>query len=202
MPFDSSSQVGQDCWVASCHRLARGLRYLDVGAGDPKSISNTFQLETALGWSGHLVDVSTADQLLAHRPGNVVHRDAFDVDWKQVAATGRFAYMSLDLEPAESTLRALLRILKAGVSFDLATIEHDAYRGNRDVRIAMRAIMESRGYERVASDVLVMNDQDTLSPFEDWWVDPATMNANECRLIACDVQVKAFQTYPRREASS
>lgn len=193
MRFDSESQCGQDAWVASCHGMARNLRYLDVGAGLPVAISNTVQLERCLGWTGHLIDIETADQLAAERAGNVIHRDALALDWNAIADSGRFAYLSLDLEPAETTLRALLRILAAGVQFDLATIEHDAYRFGYDIARAMRAMLEARGYVRVAEDVVTLDGDGRLVPLEDWWVDPATMNVGECRFQAAFVTSEAIR---------
>jgi len=173
--------------------MARNLRYLDVGAGPPVAISNTVQLERVLGWTGHLIDIDTADRLAAERAGNVIHRDALAIDWKEIASSGRFAYLSLDLEPAETTLRALLRILASGVRFDVATIEHDAYRFGYDIARAMRAMLEARGYVRVAEDVVTTNGDGILVPIEDWWVDPETMNVSECRFQASFVTSEAIR---------
>lgn len=46
------SQAGQDEWVCNFFKFKKGGYYLDIGAYDGKVISNTYLLETELGWDG------------------------------------------------------------------------------------------------------------------------------------------------------
>lgn len=50
------SHIGQDAWVAECLRFRRGGFFLDFGAFDGTSISNTLTLERDLGWRGICVE--------------------------------------------------------------------------------------------------------------------------------------------------
>lgn len=50
------SHIGQDAWVAECLRFRRGGFFLDFGAFDGTSISNTLALERDLGWRGICVE--------------------------------------------------------------------------------------------------------------------------------------------------
>lgn len=183
--FTCRSQCGQDGWVAWCLEGKRDGRFLDVGAGDPEIISNTVQLERELGWRGVLIDVETAPRLVKERaPDNYVLSDALEVDWREIARFGRFDYLSLDLEPAEVTLRALVRLLAADVQFTCATIEHDSYRFGEDIANAMRAMLEARGYVCVMRDVLADANDGSRVPLEDWWVDPIVVSEHHARTCA------------------
>lgn len=51
-----ASHIGQDAWVAECLQFKRNGFFLDFGAFDGKTISNTYALEKELGWSGICVE--------------------------------------------------------------------------------------------------------------------------------------------------
>lgn len=50
------SHIGQDAWVAECLNFKRTGYFLDFGAFDGKTISNTYALEKDLGWKGICVE--------------------------------------------------------------------------------------------------------------------------------------------------
>lgn len=50
------SHIGQDAWVAQCLRFKRNGFFLDFGAFDGRTISNTLALEESLGWKGICVE--------------------------------------------------------------------------------------------------------------------------------------------------
>lgn len=50
------SHIGQDKWVAETFRRARGGYFLDFGAFDGITTSNTIVLEKELGWTGICVE--------------------------------------------------------------------------------------------------------------------------------------------------
>lgn len=50
------SHIGQDAWVAECLNFKRNGFFLDFGAFDGKTISNTYALEQDLGWKGICVE--------------------------------------------------------------------------------------------------------------------------------------------------
>jgi hypothetical protein len=179
------SQVGQDIWVAAL--LGPGRTYLDIGAGDPQVISNTYALERR-GWTGILCDIEHEQRLRAERKAVAVYGDAFSVDWDKAIASDRVDYLSLDLEPPELTLRALCALPLDRVRFSAITIEHDSYRGKMAVRKAMRGILSNFGYELVAPDICVRVG-DITCPFEDWWVDPETVAAYTAAYTAAAVRM-------------
>lgn len=50
------SHIGQDAWVAECLNFKKNGFFLDFGAFDGKTISNTYALEKDLGWKGICVE--------------------------------------------------------------------------------------------------------------------------------------------------
>lgn len=180
------SQVGQDAWIA--HLLGPGKTYLDIGAGEPQLISNTYMLER-MGWAGILCDIQHEERLRAERKAVAVYGDAFSVDWDKAIAADRVDYLSLDLEPPELTLRALCALPLARVRFSAITIEHDAYRGKASVRQAMRGILGSFGYELVAPDVCIVIGGKPC-PFEDWWIDPVAVPPDHAANLAALVRAE------------
>lgn len=190
--FLSFSQAMQDEFVI---RLTGGMmdgRFVDIGAGHPRFGSNTYTLETDFEWRGILCDMATEADLRSERSALAVFGDAFAVDWRKeceaIAENGLIHYLSLDIEPPELTMAALLRLPLEHVRFGIITIEHDAYRTGRGIRAAMRGVLSEHGYVRVASDVCVDCDG-SLLPFEDWWVHPAAISVENATAIVDEMKV-------------
>lgn len=171
------SQACQDRFVASVLGLpSTGGLFVDIGAGHPTNGSNTAYLECERGWRGVLCDRQWAHELARWRDSrNMVFSDALDVEWGKVLPTlardGWIDYLSLDLEPPLLTLQVLASLPLQSVRFKVATIEHDLYRRNNSIRMAIRGIMLGHGYELVAEDVCCVIG-DRAMPFEDWWAAP------------------------------
>jgi len=176
-----SSQASQDKFVCHVHKFKRNGFYIDVGAGDPKNISNTFALESELGWGGILIDYNNVNYAPL-RPNSVgINADATSLDYAQLFKTQdvppRVDFLSFDLEvDNNSTLVALKKFsteIMSEYRFSCITFEHDVYRGNKyNTRSESRKIFEAHGYFRVFSDVC------NSSPYEDWYVDPDFVDMN------------------------
>lgn len=170
MNFESHSQVGQDLWVfATLVANGRQLNgtFLDIGACEPIKLSNTYSLEKA-GWEGYLIDndPGAIKLLKAQRTAVVIEADSTKFDFSKLLHK-RFDYLSLDVDSA--TMETLINLIEAGITFRMATIEHDSYRFGGGARDAMRKLLTTEGYELAFADVL---GADGKSPFEDWWVTP------------------------------
>ena len=160
----SNSQAGQDLWVVE--RIADPGTFLDVGCNHPFEWSNTALLED-LGWRGWGVDVAINREDWAKRPGTVaIQADATVLDYREIAGTLSVDYLSLDIDHA--SLAALQRILECGVTFSVATVEHDAYRFGDELREGQRRLLLDAGYRMERADVYA--DGFPGFPFEDWWV--------------------------------
>jgi hypothetical protein len=145
-------------------------RFLDIGANHPTEISNTWALENQLGWKGFLVDNDAycCGLCRTHRLNSVViEDDATKYDYSRLVDK-HFTYLSLDVDSA--TLATLKKLLADGITFTLATIEHDSYRFGTAARDEMRAILTNAGYKLAHADVC--NPESPTMPYEDWWYDP------------------------------
>jgi hypothetical protein len=174
MTFKSYSQVGQDIWIYENQVVRRGITkgtFLDVGACHPTELSNTYALEQ-LGWRGILCDndPGACTLLREQRRGIVVEIDVTKFDWEMISNLPvliPFNYLSLDVDAA--SLAALENLLSHGVTFEMATCEHDRYRFGNGPRDKMRDLLRAAGYIMHRGDVKGM---DGFSEFEDWWWTP------------------------------
>ena len=193
-------QARQDEFVAAVLAKRDGT-FVDVGAGDPIHGSNTYAIETHMGWHGILCDIEHhAKYVSARDPRNVVLSDAFDERLtREIRAlanmnSGRVDYLSLDIEPPFDTLRALVSLPLDAVRFSVITCEHDYYRMPATIKYAMAGILEGYGYVRVAEDVTMIAEGDNAKlfavPVEDWWVDPRAVDVRKARALAKEVNHK------------
>jgi hypothetical protein len=165
MNFISQSQAGQDLFVYQTlvepEQLFTGT-FLDVGCNQPVYWNNTYALEQ-LGWRGLLVDASEEHVKLCReqRKSPVLCADATKFGWP-VGASKRVDYLSLDVDDA--TYAALAHLLEMGVTFRVATIEHDSYRLGPKPRDAIRSRLLVAGYSMVREDVSYGGNA-----YEDWW---------------------------------
>jgi hypothetical protein len=173
MTFTPRSQAGQDVFVRKVLVEGMGITngtFLDVGANHPIDWSNTYELER-LGWTGFLFEnePNACNMLRAGRTSPVLAGDATKIDWRHfIKEHGpHFDYLSLDIDYASHSV--LLEMLVAGMSFNAATIEHNEYNypAGDSPAWAVRALMWSRGYKSVATDVT-----NNGAAFEDWYVGP------------------------------
>lgn len=171
-------QLGQDRFVWLALAGKRRGTFADIGAGEPEHISNTVALERDFGWHGILCDIDFASRLRRERSKrNRVFGDAFRVDWaqefKRLATGGWIDYLSLDLEPPETTIRLFLRLPLDRVRFRIATVEHDFYRdANGQARAdVVHSVMRWHGYELVVEAfVRDISGSERTGYLEDWYV--------------------------------
>ena len=80
MEYKYYSQVGQDKWVSEFFNFKRDGYFLDVGAADGITISNTYFLEKELGWEGLCVEALKVnyDKLITNRTCTCVHNAAYN----------------------------------------------------------------------------------------------------------------------------
>ncbi len=174
------SQANQDVFVLAMLGGITNGTFVEIGASDAKSISNTFLLESEFNWTGICFDISFqswASFKLARRKANFVLGDATRIDFTKVFSAKnlprRCEYLSLDIEPMQNTLKALHRLPLDEYRFKVITYETDFYdpatsRATAEqVRSQARRLLESKNYVRVASDVEIVKG----APFEDWWLD-------------------------------
>ena len=155
--------------------------FLDIGCGDPIFISNTYALEQ-LGWSGWLIDGDPQWGTSCHekRTSPFICADATTVDWLSLLG-GQLLwdYISLDVDHAQ--VAALKNLLKHGIRFRAATVEHDFYRFGPEPRKEIRAYLHAAGYTILCEDVLCNGPE----PYEDFWIDSKRVNPSVASRFSC-----------------
>lgn len=162
------SQEKQDEFVIHMMNGKVG-EYLEVGASHPIDINNTFLLEQH-GWTGLSIDIDDSCRNIwaEKRKNPLIIADALNFDYPQKE---RIDYLQIDVDPSETSFKALLQVLKSKTRFSIITYETDAYADNRFVQPS-RQLLQSEGYKLIKADVMC-----GFGPFEDWYIDPLVIDA-------------------------
>ena len=171
------SQSMQDIFVMSMLDGKRNGVYVEIGADQPRVISNTYLLEKDFDWSGISFELD-ADKVAFFntiRKNKCLCEDATLYDYKSLFQKSNYPkqidYLQLDIDPAEGTLRALKALPLDDYRFSVITYETDVYSSGADIQDEQIEILESHGYQLVAKNVKCEGN-----PYEDWWVDPAIVS--------------------------
>lgn len=144
--------------------------YVEIGAGEPIDINNTYFFETALGWKGISIDISKdlSGRWYPVRKNLLLSEDATLSNYPMLLqnAPQVIDYLSLDVDGYYDTV--LEKLSSAKRIFKVITIEHDFYRYGDQYRKKEREILTSQGYHLLCPDVC-----HTGKAFEDWWIHPS-----------------------------
>ena len=173
------SQSMQDIFVMSMLDGKRNGVYVEIGADQPRVISNTYLLEKDFDWSGISFELD-ADKVAFFntiRKNKCLCEDATLYNYKSLFEKLNYPkqidYLQLDIDPAEGTLRALKTLPLDDYRFSVITYETDVYSSGADIQDEQIEILESHGYQLVAKNVKCEGN-----PYEDWWIDPAIVSEN------------------------
>ena len=171
------SQSMQDIFVMSMLNGKRNGVYVEIGADQPRVISNTYLLEKDFDWSGISFELD-ADKVAFFntiRENKCLCEDATLYNYKSLFEELNYPkqidYLQLDIDPAEGTLRALKTLPLDDYRFSVITYETDVYSSGADIQDEQIEILESHGYQLVAKNVKCEGN-----PYEDWWVDPTIVS--------------------------
>jgi len=171
------SQSMQDIFVMSMLDGKRNGVYVEIGADQPRVISNTYLLEKDFDWSGISFELD-ADKVAFFntiRENKCLCEDATLYNYKSLFEELNYPkqidYLQLDIDPAEGTLNALKVLPLDDYRFSVITYETDVYSSGADIQDEQIEILESHGYQLVAKNVKCEGN-----PYEDWWVDPAIVS--------------------------
>jgi hypothetical protein len=171
------SQSMQDMFVLSMLDGKRNGVYVEIGADQPRVISNTYLLENNFDWSGvsFELDADKVTYFNSIRKNKCFCEDATLYDYKSLFVEYNYPkqidYLQLDIDPAEGTLRALKVLPLNDYRFSVITYETDVYSSGADIQDEQIEILESHGYQLVAKNVKCEGN-----PYEDWWIDPAIVS--------------------------
>jgi len=173
------SQSMQDMFVLSMLDGKRNGVYVEIGADQPRVISNSYLLEKDFDWAGVSFELD-GDKVIyfnSIRRNKCLCEDATTYDYKFLFEDRNFPkqidYLQLDIDPAEGTLAALKTLPLDDYRFSVITYETDVYSSGADIQDEQIEILESHGYQLVAKNVKCEGN-----PYEDWWIDPAIVSEN------------------------
>ena len=179
---ENFSQAYQDMFVLSMLDGKRNGYYLEIGAFDGISLSNTYLLEKNFGWGGVSIDIDPSAKFSFdqhQRKGKMIVGDALSLEYSSLLAENNspkiIDYLQIDIEPQANTLACLKKIPFDQYKFRVITYETDYYDPAASREESHRILMESRdilkshGYELVVGNVCNVSTKD---PFEDWYVNP------------------------------
>ena len=171
------SQSFQDVFVLTMLQGKKNGVYVEVGADQPRVISNTYLLESEFDWSGVSFELD-GDKVIyfnSIRRNKCICADASTYDYKFLFDERNYPkqidYLQLDIDPAEGTLNALKALPLDDYRFTVITYETDVYSSGADIQDEQIKILESHGYQLVSKNVKCEGN-----PYEDWWVDPAIVS--------------------------
>jgi hypothetical protein len=167
------SQASQDEFVYTILYDLLGKKdtgyYLEIGAGEPIHINNTYVLEKKCGWKGLSIDISNdlMSRWYAVRRNFLLSKDATQLDYSFILEgfPRVIDYLSLDIDGYYDTV--LKKVMDSNHIFKIITIEHDAYRYGDIYRSKEREILTALGYDLLCADV-----SSSGLTFEDWWIHP------------------------------
>jgi hypothetical protein len=177
---NGKGQAHQDSFVLNALNSKKNGIYVEIGANDPFSWSNTFLLESEYNWLGVGFEIvpELVDAYNNNRSNPCIQADATKFNYKKYFDDNNFPkqidYLQLDIEPAEQTLKALYALPLSEYRFSVITYEHDLYADPKNYLIKAEAqgVFKALGYKLVAENV---TDGVPERPFEDWWIDPNTV---------------------------
>jgi len=171
---ENYSQSYQDMFVLTMLDGKKNGTFVEIGASEAKSISNTYLLEKKFDWNGISIDIQDMSKsFLEHsRKSTLIIKDALSIDYEKLFIDNSLPtiidYLQLDIEPPLNTLKCLKKIPFNKYKFSIITYETEIYYASEEIKKESRKIIESNGYELIVGDVC-NHGNDT---YEDWYVHP------------------------------
>lgn len=176
---NNHSQSMQDIFVLSVLDGKRNGTYVEIGADKPRVINNSYLLEAQYDWEGvsFEIDCDKVSYFNTIRKNECICADATKFDYKSLFTERNYLkqidYLQVDCDPPQITLECLKRLPLDDYRFSVITFETDLYAGGAEVQKEQYDILNSLGYQRV-----VKNIKNEGNPYEDWWVDPLSVDEN------------------------
>ena len=184
-PINPYSEIGQDAFVYQTLNGKTNGTFLEIGGHDYIISSNSYRLEKECNWSGIGIELDKGfeDGWLRNRPNSrFVHGNALTINYGELLKTYNMPYtidyLSVDIDPSDATLRALIQLLdtSVGYKFNVITFETDYY-SNQTTREPSRKILMDAGYILVKSGVCSwLGEQDDFYVHENF---RSTINKGE-----------------------
>ena len=178
------SQAGQDLFAVEL--FGNYGTYVDIGAGEPKRLNNTYLLEVKNNWKGISIDYGDHDQKkikklrklwndCSERKNKIYWADALSFDYKLALKENNINYdidfLSCDIDPQENTFLALKKIINDGIRPKYIAFETDFYREKINYSNLAYEFLKPYGYKIGVKDVYSNLKKNKI--FETWFISDA-----------------------------
>ena len=178
------SQAGQDLFAVEL--FGSYGTYVDVGAGEPIRLNNTYLLEVKNNWKGISVDYGDHDQKKIRRLKKLWHdcnerknkiywADALTFDYKLALRENNIKFdidfLSCDIDPQENTFLALKKIINDGIRPKYIAFETDFYREKINYSKLAYEFLKPYGYKIGVKNVYSNLKKNKI--FETWFISDA-----------------------------
>lgn len=171
-----NSQIGQDELCDRFLDFKVDGYFLDIGAHHYKHISNTFFFEKVRNWKGIAIDIDNTfeEEWISNRSNSYfICQDATQINYNKLIQDYNFPttidFLSIDLDPPQTTLDALYKVFSSDLKFNVITFEVDDYR-QRITKDLSREFLKSKGYHFVAE--LYDRNSTGMIHVDDFWINP------------------------------
>ena len=175
------SQAGQDLFAFEL--FGNCGTYVDIGAGEPINLNNTYFLEVEKNWKGISVDYGDHNlekikelknlwENCHERKNKIYWADALTFNYKQALDENNIKYeidfLSCDIDPQKNTFLALKKIINDGVRPKYIAFETDYYREKIDYSNIAYNFLRPYGYKIGVKNVYSNLKKNKI--FETWFV--------------------------------
>ena len=175
------SQAGQDLFAIEL--FGNHGTYIDIGAGEPINLNNTYLLEVKKNWNGISVDYGDHDQEkiqklkklwnnCKERKNKIYWADALTFDYKNALEENNISskvdFLSCDIDPQENTFFALKKVINDGIRPKLIAFETDYYREKINYSELAYDFLRPYGYKVGVNNVYSNLKKNKI--FETWFV--------------------------------
>jgi hypothetical protein len=164
--------------------------YVEIGAGWPIKINNTYLLEYKYNWVGISIDFDRkmVDNFNSIRKNECLFSDATKINYTDLFISKKMPYeidyLSLDIDPAYQTLLVLALMPFNKYKFKVLTFEHDSYRNGNLIKIVSRLFLKNNGYFCAYKNVKANG----FGKYEDWWIHPEFISQRNARDVAIKIK--------------
>ena len=146
------SQFSQDQDMDILMELKEGGTFVDIGANDFSSGNNSYFFELNRNFRGIGIDIDPiyADGWVNNRKNPFICADATKIDYKALFEEHNLPkiidFISIDVDPAEVSMSALIEVIKSGYQFNIIDFE---VANDPPVTLQCKELLESKGYKLV-----------------------------------------------------
>ena len=146
------SEWSQDSYMDILMKFKENGTFVDIGANEYNTNNNSYFFELERNFTGIGIDIDPqhTDGWAQHRKSPFICDDATKINYSKLFKKYNLPkvidFLSVDVDPAEVSMAALIEVIKTGYQFNIIDFEvaHD-----EPVTLQCKKLLESKGYRLV-----------------------------------------------------